>query len=153
MLPRANHIIHRGRQDNKHENCNTPVHIRRRRQWRDGEETKHEPDSQERHGGIIDRGAEFTQGPSPWQERFIAEALETDAADGRHVGEDEGGVGKGNDGVEGDVGAEIQGRDEQGQKQGDEDGVERNVPARSDLGKMLANRYGKLAIGHLTYPM
>lgn len=53
------------------------------------------------------RGWLKTDGPTTRQEGFVAEAFEANAADGGHVGEYEGGVGEGDDCVEGDVGAEV----------------------------------------------
>lgn len=109
MLPRTNHIINTRRDDDEHKNGNPPVHIRGLRLRRDGKETEHEANGEEGHGGVVDGGAEAAERPAAGQERFFAEALEADAADGGHIGKDQSGVREGDDGIEGDVGAEVKG--------------------------------------------
>lgn len=92
MLPRTDGIIGRRRHDHKSENCNPPIHVCGRRLWRDGKETHDEAHGEKGHSGVVDGRAEAAEGPAAGQERLVAEALEADAADGGHIGENEGGV-------------------------------------------------------------
>lgn len=132
--PRPNHIIRRRGNDDECKNHNTPIPIPRRRRGRDGEKTHHKSHGQESQRGIVDGCAEPAQRPAAGQERFVAEGLEADAADGDHVGGDESGVGEGDDGVEGG--------DEEGEEEGDEDGVEGDVHAWADLNLHFFGRKG-----------
>lgn len=123
--------------NHKQKNHNRPVHIDGRGHGRDGEEIHHEAHGQKTHGGIVDGGAPFAEGPAPRAEGFVAETFETDAADGGHVGEDEGGVGERDNGVEGDVGAEVEAGNQEGDEEGGEDCVGRDIHARAELEFLL----------------
>lgn len=92
VLPCTDYIINHSRHDDKHENHNGPIHIRRRWQWSDGEKAHDESDGQERQSGIIDRSPKLAERPPSRKKGFIAETLEADAADGCHVREDKGSV-------------------------------------------------------------
>ena len=122
-------IRHRG-YDHAREHDNGPVHIRQRGSGRDGEEAEHEADDQKAEGDVVDQRAPFAQTPASGQEGLVAEALETHAADGGDVGEEERGVGEGDDGVEGDVGAEVEGRDGERDAEDDDQCVDGEVPPR-----------------------
>ena len=125
-------IRHRGHNDaRKHHN--RPIHIRQRRVRRDGEEAKHKRRDQKPERDIIDQSAPFAQAPATRQEGLVAETLEAHAADGDDVGEEQGGVGEGDDGVEGDVGAEIEGRDGEGDGEDDDQRVDGEVPPGPDV--------------------
>ena len=52
------------------------------------------------------------------------ETFEADAADGADVGEEEGGVGEGEDCAQGDGGAEVEAGEEGGEEEDGDDGVE-----------------------------
>jgi len=96
-----------------------PSRVPHRRRLR--EKREHEADEQKRQRDIVERRAPFPQRPSARQERLAAEALEAHAADGDDVGEDEGGVGDVEDGVEGCGGAEVDGAQEEGDAEADEE--------------------------------
>lgn len=59
--------------------------------------------------------------------------LETDAANGDDVGEEQGRVGEADDGAEGDFGAEIESGDEEGDAQDYDQRIDGDVPAGPDL--------------------
>lgn len=67
---------------------------------------------------------------------MAANAFEQNAADCDHVGRGEGADGKGDDGVEGSGGADVYEGEEDCDDEGDDDGVEGDVPAWCDLERM-----------------
>ena len=120
-------IRHRGH-DHAGKHDDRPVHIRQRGRGRDGEEAEDEADGQEAEGDVVDQAAPAAQAPPARQEGLVAETLEAHAADGGDVGEEQGGVGERDDGVEGDVGAEVEGRDGERDAQHDDQRVNGQVP-------------------------
>ena len=135
MLMRTDKIIKRSSDNNKPKNRNRPIHIRRARIWSDGEETHDKSDGKESQSAIVADASPLPQRPSTKKQGLAADAPQTHAGDGDKVGEDEGGVGEGDDGVKGHVGAEVEGRDDEGDAEDDDERVDRDVPAWADLGK------------------
>ena len=132
-LPTLNSIIDRRENNHAPEHRDTPIH----RGGRDGrgqrEESKHEQRRQEDQGRDVDRHSRASERPAARGERLPAEAAVDDAADGEDVGGHEGGDGDGVDSVEGHGRAEVDKGDEDGDAQGDQDGVQRDVGVVVDL--------------------
>ncbi len=132
--PRPSPIIRPRRHNHKRKDNHRPIHPLGPRRRRLGEKRQHETERQKRQRDIIDQSAPPAQRPAAREQLLAAETLEADGADGEDVGEEEGGVGEGDDGVEGDVGAEVEGGDEEGDEQDDEEGVDGDVAGWMDLG-------------------
>jgi len=88
--------------------CPSRITDRRRRR----EEREHESHKQESQRDIVERRAPLPKRPSARQKCLAAETLQAHAADGDDVGEDQGGVGDAEDGVEGCGGAEVDGAED-----------------------------------------
>lgn len=83
----------------------------------------------------VDGHAEASQGPPRPGQRAAANAPEENAADADVVGGYQGGVCEGCDGVEGHVGAEVDEGQQDCGDEGDEDGIEGDIPVLRDLWK------------------
>lgn len=110
VLPRATrNIIDAGQSSDAEEDHDGPIHVRR--VWSDvgWEEAEHESYEQIRQRGIVNQPAPSSQREWSWKQRLSTPSLQAHAADADDVGEYEGGVGHGDDGIEGDFGAEVDG--------------------------------------------
>ena len=133
MLVGVHVIVHGCRRNHRREDDNRPVHTRRIRIRARREETHHKAHNEESQSHIVNRAAPFPQGPTAREQGLFAQALEADEADGGDVRDQQGSVGEGDDGVEGDAGAEVQGCDGEADAEDDDDRVHGDVPARADL--------------------
>ena len=128
-MSRKRDVITRREYDDGAKDDNTPVHGGRLNGRRQREEAEHEDRRKEAQRCDVDGHAKFTERPAAVGERFTANAFDEDAADCDAVGGDEGGDGEGDDCLEGDGGADVDEREEDGHDEGDDNGVEGDVPA------------------------
>lgn len=107
-------IIPRCENDDRTKYDNTPIHRARLYGCRKREETEHENRCQKHQCDYIDSHAVTAERPAPVGQRLAANTFQEDAADGDHVGGDEGGDCKRYDGLKGDGGADVDEREEDG---------------------------------------
>ena len=132
-LPSLEPIIRSGRGQDKGENDNGPIHIDQSGHGAHGEKWEDKAHDQKHESDVVDKCTPSAERPAAREQRFVTPPLETDAANGDDVGEEQGRVGEADDGAEGDFGAEIESGDEEGDAQDYDQRIDGDVPAGPDL--------------------
>jgi hypothetical protein len=99
------------------------------------EEVHDEAQNHEEYGHDVDRQAPFAQAPAAWQQWLTTETLENDAADRNNVGAEKCTSAERGDDVKRDCAAQVDEREKHAEDVGCNDGVERDVTARLDVGE------------------
>ena len=117
-------------EDTPHEH--RPVHADRSDLLGGREEAHGEGENNVQDGDNVDWDGEATHAPSGWWERLSTKALEEDAADGDKVGGEERRNEERDDGVEGRRAANVDKSEDDGDEQGQNDSVERDLGTQAE---------------------
>ena len=123
----VNHIVYNRNCHNAYVHDNRPIHRRSLDRRCHREEREDIDGNQVAHGGDVDRQTPSSETPAAGREGVSSKALDDQASDDDHVACEQADDGEGEDGVQGDVGADVDKGEEAGYQEGDEYGVQRDL--------------------------
>lgn len=133
-MPPLDQIKHHGKQKYSPINDDIPIESRRddRRRFREKGQHQHQPEIED--SDRVDRAGVSAHVPARRGQVLAAVTLYADAGNRDNVGGEEAGDTKRGDGVEGDCATNVYEGEENGDEEGEEDAVKRDIVAGCDLG-------------------
>ena len=106
-MPRIHKKLNQRKDNNRVINYDRPIKARDRHRRRNWEECEHERHAQKHNSNAIHISASLAEGPTTGGEGLAPPALEADAGDGDNIGGKQGANAEGDNGIEGDGGANV----------------------------------------------
>ena len=123
LVPPTSKVVNKRQNPHNRKNNHSPVEIRQRRRIPnkhvrrpEREEERHDQEAQRQ---IVDDASVSAERPAARRQGFATDSAEAQGADGDYVGEEQGGVADGENGVEGYVAAEVDAGEDEGDDEAD----------------------------------